>query len=81
MLETNEGDPWLTDASKQDGAQERPRYRTRKVEMVIAGGQAVINAPGGYAIYQDVVSGLDVKGLLDLGVGCYKQVYNDQGRY
>lgn len=65
---------WPGDAGEQHGADEGPGHGAREGKVVVAGGQLLVDAGEGSAIDQDIVRGLDVEGLLDLGVGCYAEV-------
>ncbi len=80
MLKTNQSDQGLAYPSQKDRAEEGPRYSAGKVEVVVEGGQLLVHIPRRRAVGEDVVSGLDVERLFDLGVRGYNEVYDDQSR-
>lgn len=48
--------------------------------MIVGLGETSVDVGGGSIVNEDVVCGLDVKGLFDFGVGGDEEVEEDEGR-
>lgn len=68
MLEPSQGNQRLAHARQEHRPDKRPRHGSREGEVVIRGGQPLVDVVRGGAVDEDVVRGLQVEGLLDFGV-------------
>ena len=80
VLEADEGNDGLGEAGQQHRADEGPRDGAGEGEVVVGGGQPVVDVRGGRAVDEHIVGGLDVERLLDLGVGGDDEVEQHEGR-
>lgn len=80
MLEADEGNDGLGEAGQQHRADEGPGDGAGEGEVVVGGGQPVVDVRGGRAVDEHIVDGLDVERLLDLGVGGDDEVEQHEGR-
>lgn len=69
MPEPHEGNQRLAQAGEDDRADKGARHGAGEREVVVGGAQAAADVDDGRAVDEDVVRGLQVEGLLDLGVG------------
>lgn len=81
MLEPDQSNNRLSKASQQHGAYESSRHRPREGKVVVSGGQFVMDVRGRGSVDKDIVGGLDVERLFDLGVGGDDEVNKNESGY
>lgn len=69
MLESSNSHQGLAECCCEERTYECPGHSTREGEVIIAGGELLVDIGQGGTIDQDIVSSLDVERLLDFGVG------------
>lgn len=74
VLEAGEGDKGLADAREEDSTDKSTGDNTGEGEVVVGGGQAVVDVGDGSGVDKDVMDSLEVEGLLDFGVGGDEEV-------
>ena len=79
VLEANEGDNGLGKSGQEDGADKGAGDGAGEGEVVVGGGEPVMDVGGRGAVNENIVGGLHVEGLLDLGVGGDDEVQEDEG--
>lgn len=65
---------WSRQSTQNQRASKRPRHASWERDMIIVGGEELIDIASWYAVNQDIVCGLDVERLLDFGVRRNEQV-------
>lgn len=68
MLKPNKTDDGLAQTGQHHGAHEGARDGAREGEVVISGRELLMNVGRRHAVDQNIMSCLDVEGLLNLGV-------------
>lgn len=79
MIEADEVDYGLSKSCQDYGANKGSRYGTRKGEMVVCLGKPVVGIFKWCSVHENIVGGLDVEGLLDLGIRGDEEVKKDEG--
>lgn len=69
MVEAQQRDDGLRDTRQDDGANEGAGHGAGKGQVVVGLEEARVDGRRGCPVGEDVVSGLEVEGFLDLGVG------------
>lgn len=80
MPEAKESHDGLTEGGEEQRAYEGSRHGTRKGDMVVAG-EFLWDVLGWCTIDKDIMCGLNVEGLLHLGIRCNNEVEEDDSHH
>lgn len=74
VLEPSQRNQRLAHACEEHRPDKRPRHGAREAEVVVRGGEPLVDIVCGRAVDENVVRGLEVEGLFDFGVGGGQEV-------